>query len=108
MAELLRQGAALTELACPVCYSPLIRLKNGELWCARHEKEVVVVREGEEPRNVANSMVLDSLEATLITKVQEIQQKIQHEKDVDQLQKLAGMLSGLLDSLERTRKAKRT
>jgi len=108
MAELLRQGAALTELACPACSSPLVRLKNGNLWCARDEKKVVVVKEGEEPPNVARSTAFDSLETTLMTKVQEIQQKMQQEKDVDQLQKLASTLSGLLDSLEKTRKAKRT
>jgi len=108
MAELLRQGAALTELACPACSSPLVRLKNGNLWCARDEKIVVVVKEGEEPPNVTRSTAFESLETTLMTKVQEIQQKMQLEKDVDQLQKLAGTLSELLDSLEKTRKAKKT
>ncbi len=43
MADLLRSGATLTSLACPVCSSPLFRLKNGELWCAQCEKKVVVV-----------------------------------------------------------------
>jgi len=108
MAELLRQGAALTELACPACSSPLVRLKNGDLWCARDEKKVIVVKKGEEPPNVARSTAFDNLEATLMTKLQEIQQKMQQEKDADQLQKLASTLSGLLDSLEKTRKAKKT
>jgi len=85
----------------------LVRLKNGDLWCAKDEKKVIVVKEGEEPPNVARSTAFDSLEATLMTKMQEIQQKMQREKDVDQLQKLASALNGLLDSLERTRRAKK-
>ena len=47
-ANLLLQGAALTDLSCPNCSSPLFRLKDGILWCAKDEKKVVVVKEGEE------------------------------------------------------------
>ena len=49
MADLLIQGATLTDLSCPVCASPLFRLKDGTLWCAKDEKKVVIVKEGEEP-----------------------------------------------------------
>ena len=87
MADLLRQGVTLTELACPACASPLFRLNNGDLWCAKCEKKVVVVREGEDPAKTRGSMVLDNLEVTLLTKVQEIQNKIQHEENVDTLKK---------------------
>jgi uncharacterized Zn finger protein (UPF0148 family) len=47
-AELLMQGATLTDLSCPVCASPLFRLKDGTLWCTKDEKKVVIVKEGEE------------------------------------------------------------
>jgi UPF0148 protein len=107
MADLLRQGSTLTELACPACASPLFRLKNGDLWCAKCEKKVIVVKEGEELAKVTSSMVLDSLETTLMAKVQEIQNKMQHEENVEELQKLGRVLSGLLEDLEKTRKAKR-
>jgi UPF0148 protein len=108
MAELMRQGATLTGLACPACSAPLLRLKSGDFWCAKCEKKVIVVKEGEEQANVAHSIAFDSLEAMLLTKVQEIQEKMQQERDVDKLQKLANALSGLLDNLEKTRKAKKT
>jgi len=52
MAELLRSGATLTDLSCPVCASPLFRLKSGELWCAQCQKKVIVVKEEEEAREV--------------------------------------------------------
>ncbi|MGB8779331.1 MAG: Sjogren's syndrome/scleroderma autoantigen 1 family protein [Candidatus Bathyarchaeia archaeon] len=108
MADLLRRGSTLTELACPVCASPLFRLKSGGLWCGRCEKKVIVVKEGEEPFKMERSAALDSLEATLIAKVQEIQKKVQCEQNPEELQKLGTALSGLLENLERTRKIRKT
>lgn len=107
MVDLLRQGSTLTDLACPACASPLFRLKSGNLWCARCEKRVIVVREGEEPPKVTSSAVLDKLEATVLAKVQEIQNRMEKENNAEKLQKLGTLLSGLLDNLEKVRKAKR-
>ncbi|MCW4046332.1 MAG: hypothetical protein NWE99_02045 [Candidatus Bathyarchaeota archaeon] len=105
MADLLRQGATLTELSCPVCASPLFRLQDGTLWCAKDEKKVIVVKEGEEPE--AGSTAYDKLEATLLSKVQQIQDKIQSTEDVEELQKLSAALSELLSNLERVKKMKK-
>jgi UPF0148 protein len=107
MVDLLRQGSTLTDLACPACASPLFRLRSGSLWCARCEKRVIVVREGEEPPKVTSPVVLDKLEATILVKVQEIQNKMEKENNVEELQKLGTLLSGLLENLEKIRKAKR-
>lgn len=108
MADLLRQGSTLTELACPACASPLFRLKNGDLWCGRCEKKVIVVKEGEDESKVTGSIALQSLEATLLTKVQAIQSRIEHEENPEELQKLSTALCGLLENLERIRKARKT
>jgi UPF0148 protein len=107
MVDLLRQGSTLTDLACPVCASPIFKLRNGDLWCAKCEKKVIVVKEGEEPIKITSSMILDTLEATLLTKIQEIQNKMQGEQNVDELQKLGKALSDLLENLEKIRKVKR-
>jgi UPF0148 protein len=108
MADLLRQGATLTDLSCPVCASPLFRLKDGTLWCGKDEKKVIVVKEGEEPPKTTGSAALETLEATLLAKVQDIQGKIQRTEDVEELHKLTAALSELLDNLEKTRKMKRS
>jgi hypothetical protein len=52
-------------------------------------------------------MTLDTLEVTLLAKVQEIQNKMQHEQNAEEIQKLGTTLSGLLENLEKTRKAKK-
>jgi UPF0148 protein len=108
MADLLRQGQTLTELACPVCASPLFRLKSGDLWCAKCEKKVIVVKEETELAKVTSALSLQTLEATLLAKIQDIQEKMQRETDVEELQKLGSALSGLLENLEKVRKAKKT
>ncbi len=41
MGQLLRKGAALLNTACPKCNTPLLRLQDGSMYCAKCNKEVV-------------------------------------------------------------------
>jgi UPF0148 protein len=111
MADLLRQGATLTDLSCPVCASPLFRIKDGTLWCEQDQKKVIIVKEGEQPpvqsAPQANA-AYDKLEAILLTKVQGIQDKIEKTEDIEEIQKLSNALSELLSSLEKIKHMKTT
>lgn len=107
MADLLRQGLTLTELACPACASPLFRLKSGELWCEKCQKKVIVVKSGEEEAKATSFIAMENLKATLLAKVQTVQNRMEHEENPEEMQKLNTVLSGLLENLERIRKAKR-
>jgi UPF0148 protein len=108
MAELLRQGATLTDLSCPACNSPLLRLSDGTLWCGKDEKKVVIIKEGEEPPKAAAKAggAYDKLEATLNAKISDLQSKIEKTDDIDELQKLTVALSELLNSVEKIKKMK--
>jgi uncharacterized Zn finger protein (UPF0148 family) len=108
-ANLLLQGATLTDLSCPACSSPLFRLKDGILWCAKDEKKVVFVKEGEEtPKQISEpNTSYDKLEATLMAKMQDLQGKIEKTEDMDELQKLTAALSELLNSLEKIKQMKK-
>ncbi len=106
MADMLKQGATLTELACPVCSSPLFRPKSGELWCAKCEKRVIVVREGEDAEKATTAARLSALESTILAKIQTVEEKIKKEENVEKLQKLNSALASLLESLEKLRKMK--
>ncbi len=108
MVDLLRQGATLTELACPACASPLFKLRSGDLWCAKCQKRVIVVKEGEQPIGATSPMLLNTLESTVLSKIQEIEGRLKTETDPEQLQKLGSILSTLLENLEKVRKMKRT
>ena len=107
MADLLRQGATLTDLSCPACASPLFRLKDGILWCAKCEKKVIAVKDGEHPEKTSNT-IYSKLEATLLSKVEEIQGKIQNTENVEELQKLSTALSEILTNLEKIQKIKKS
>ena len=110
MAELLTRGATLTDLSCPACSSPLFKLQNGTLWCAKDEKKVIVIKEGEDPpkpvAEQSSKKAYDKLETTLLAKVHDIQGKIEQTQDVDELQKLTLALSELLNNLEKIKKMK--
>ena len=108
MADLLRQGATLTDLACPVCSSPLFRLRDGTLWCGKDEKKVILVKEGEEEAKVTGNTAMDKLEATLMAKVQDLQGKIERTESVEELEKLTTALSELLNSLEKIKRIKKS
>jgi len=108
MADMLRQGATLTELPCPACSSPLFKLRSGDLWCAKCQKRVVVVKEGESPIGATSPTLLTGLESTILTKIEEIEGKLREEKNPEQLQKLGALLSTLLENLEKIRRVKRT
>jgi len=108
MADLLRSGATLTDLSCPVCSSPLFRLKNGELWCAQCQKRVVVVKEDEQIEETKSLMTLSAVESSLLTKIQEINERIQRENDIEELQRLNAVMSKLLENLDRVKRMGRS
>lgn len=106
---MLVQGATLTDLSCPACSSPLFRLKDGTLWCAKDEKKVIFVKEGEEAPKQAKvpTTSYDKLETTLMNKILSIQGKIEKTEDMDELQKLTCALSELLNSVEKIKQMKK-
>jgi len=106
MANLLKQGATLTEHSCPACASPLFKLKTGELWCAKCQKRVILVREGETTEEATKSITLAGLESTVLAKIQEVEAKIREEKDPAQLEKLSATLAALLENLEKIKRMK--
>jgi UPF0148 protein len=107
MADLLKQGATLTELSCPACASPLFKLKTGELWCAKCQKRVIMVKEGETTTEATRPILLSTLESTVLTKIQDLEKRLKEETDPAQLEKLTATLSSLLENLEKIRKMKR-
>ena len=107
MASMLRHGATLTEHACPACSSPLFKREDGELWCAKCQKRVILVKDGGTSTVATRPIFFTSLESTIITKIQEIEKEIKEEKEIEKLQKLGSILSTLLENLEKIRRIKR-
>ena len=103
MADLLRQGATLTEHSCPACFSPLFKLRSGDLWCVNCQKQVIIVREGE-PEPVNQAPAFSTLESTIMSKIQEIEKQLAEETNAEKLKTLGATLSALLENLEKIRK----
>lgn len=107
MVDVLKQGATLTEFACPACASPLFRLKSGELRCVKCEKRVIVVKEGEDAERATSQAQLAGLESTVMSKIQAVEKRIREEENLEELQKLNAALNSLLESLEKLKKMKK-
>jgi len=107
MADLLKQGAALTELSCPACTSPIFKLKTDQLWCVKCQKQIILVKEGQTTEEATRPILLSSLETTVLTKIQDIEKKLKEESDPAQLEKLTVTLTSLLENLEKIRRMKR-
>ena len=104
MADLLRQGATLTEHSCPACSSPLFKLRSGDLWCASCQKRVIIVKKGEKEPETNQTPAFSSLEATILEKIQAIEKQLAEEIDAEKLLNLGATLSTLLENLEKIRK----
>jgi uncharacterized Zn finger protein (UPF0148 family) len=107
MANLLRQGATLTDLSCPACSAPLFRFKDNTLWCEQDQKKVIIAKENTQIQTTPQTnTAYDKLESTLLTKIQAFEEKIEKTEDPEEIQKLSTALSELLNSLEKVRKIK--
>jgi UPF0148 protein len=110
MADLLRQGATLTDISCPACSAPLFRFKDNTLWCEQDQKKVIIVKEDKQTQMTQTVAQTDTtynkLESTLLAKIQVLEDKIKKTEDFEEIQKLSTALSELLNSLEKIKKIK--
>jgi UPF0148 protein len=107
MAELLRSGATMLSQSCPECASPLFKLKTGEIWCAKCNRRVVIVPEGEESF-VETETQLESIEKALVNKLIFVNEILTQETNTEKMKELAEVMHVLLASLERLRKMRKT
>jgi UPF0148 protein len=104
MADLLRQGATLTDISCPACASPLFRLKDQTLWCEQDRKKVIVVKKEEQK---TDNTKYSKIERTLLSKIEKIQDKIEKTENMEELQKLSAVLSEVLTALDKIQQMKK-
>ncbi|MHC1586208.1 MAG: Sjogren's syndrome/scleroderma autoantigen 1 family protein [Candidatus Hecatellaceae archaeon] len=107
MAELLKSGATMLEEACPRCNSPLFKLASGEIYCAKCNQRVVVVRSEEEIPSALTPMALSTLEETLTLNLQRLERLIRGESSPEALEKLLRLVNAHLEALERVKRIRR-
>ena len=101
-AELLKQGATMLDLACPIDGLPLFKLKNGDIVCPIHGK-VYVVENEEQKRAIEAVTVLDNAEQVVLKSIAEMTKKLKEDpSDPDAVTQMIR----LLEALERLRRLK--
>jgi len=104
MAELLKSGATMLSESCPECTSPLFKV-GSEIICAKCNKPVVIIKATEEGK-VVGSRVLEDLEQTILSKINEINNAMGSESNAEKLALYGKALSTWLDALDKVRKLK--
>ncbi|PVX27718.1 MAG: hypothetical protein CW716_00865, partial [Candidatus Bathyarchaeum sp.] len=89
--------------------SPIFKLRSKDLWCASCQKRVIIVKEGDpEPEpEPKETPVFSSLEATLMTKIEQIEKQLAEETDPEKLTALGATLFALLENLEKIKNMKK-
>jgi len=105
MADLLKSGATMLSDTCPVCGSPLFKVK-GDIFCAKCNKPVVYARATGPQATVSPSMLLESVEQTIIGKITETNELLKLEKDPEKLSIYSNLVFGWLSMLEKIRNLK--
>ena len=111
MADLLRSGYTMLNLACPVCNNPLFRNKNKEIFCPICNKKVLIKKNENLPvhsikikKDVNKDKVninLYSLEEIIEEKINWIAQKLKNEDQVNLIERHLKILIQLYDLLEK-------
>jgi len=116
MADLLRSGHTMLNIACPVCNNPVFRDKEGEKFCPSCNRKVVVTNDqitpnfekreiaSENNRNseeIRNKDVLNSLNEVILKKMQWIIEKLKMETQLELIKNYTDILSKLYDLLNK-------
>ena len=101
MASLLRDGAAMLQQQCPVCSSPLFKLRSGEIICPMCQKPVVMIKDDSEIVGIYLKRILTDLAGTIGEKIQKLNEEIRNENNEGELMEKTRLLLLLLDSIER-------
>ena len=107
MADLLRSGAVMLQVACPVCATPLFK-QGKDTFCAKCNRPVVILKSAEEEVTFAGQQVLDHLEQTILEKIAEFHVAIKNERDLAPLREFGEAIKTYLFALEQIRRLKST
>ena len=103
MGQLLRKGAALLSTACPKCNTPLLRLKDGSMYCAKCNKEVVeqtaVTPSGEIP--AASADVLNLLASKALVSIELLIHSLPEKPHTEEIRAFAKTARDLVEILKR-------
>ncbi|MEZ0289501.1 MAG: Sjogren's syndrome/scleroderma autoantigen 1 family protein [Sulfolobales archaeon] len=95
MAELLRSGATMLAETCPICGSPLFKLKSGEVVCPIHGR-VYIVSKDEEISKISTETVLNKLETIASRQIDLLLRRMSEENEFETLEAISRWLDILI------------
>ncbi len=107
MADLLKSGATMLSDVCPVCGSPLFRVK-GDIFCAKCNKPVVYAAAAGPVTTIPSRVLLNDVEQTIIGKITETNALLKVENDPERLSAYSNLVFGWLSMLEKIHSLKET
>jgi len=108
MADLLRSGNTMLNLACPVCNNPIFRKKGGNTFCPTCNREVIITSNNIVQNNKKQEIfqqnqdteVFNSLYSIIIEKIEIINQKLKNENQIQSIDMYLSILTKCLDILK--------
>jgi len=105
MSELLKSGATMLSEACPICSTPLFKLRSGEVICPIHGR-VQIVRSDEELLSVTTINTLDELEKFTVNTINRLRKELEEGNSDIKDERDIKLLNTWLEVLERIRRLK--
>ena len=120
MANLLKSGYSMLNLACPVCNNPIFRDKNGDTLCPICNRKVIFANreysdDGEEKTELKNNTgdnqikisdiaILQNLKQIVMVKLKEFTNLLENEKNPEICQKIITTLNQLVKIIKEIEK----
>jgi UPF0148 protein len=101
-AELLRQGATMLQESCPICGSPLYKLKSGDIVCPIHGKVAIVSNESEAIEE-SSAPLFVRIEEKILKQLDVLSEDIGKTSSYEDDVKLSMAIGGWLEVIEKLR-----
>ncbi len=105
MGKLLRQGAALLDKACPKCNTPLLRMPEGVMYCAKCDKRVVeeTSLKEKEQKNLPKTDALTQLASKILLSLDILSNTLPEKPHLEEIRQFAEITNKLVKTLRMIR-----
>jgi len=100
MGKLLREGAALLNIACPQCNTPLLRLKDGTMYCAKCNQQVVEQKTPRLNTNHEGGNILNVLSMRTLSILESLLQSLPERPHPEEIRVFARVARDLVEVLQ--------
>ncbi len=101
MGQMLRNGAALLSLACPRCNTPLLRLRDGSMFCAKCNQEVIAqsTMAPSHDQRQAGSNILNQLATKVLLHLEHLTESLPDKAHPEEIRAFAVIARDLIEIL---------